>query len=248
MDLVTSLVYGAGYVRNSKPNEAIKIFKEIEHPDAVNLILALNACAQLGTQEALELVRTIASTMPRSSHSDLNLLTSLVDALMKCGDVSGAKLVFDKLTNKTLYMYGAMIKGKKAHNSNASSHSISLFAGYVKNELPKEAVRLFNEVNNPNEVIVMLLFNACAQLKSPEALSIVRTVSSKIPRSFHSNSNLLTSLLDALMKCGDVSAAEHIFNNVKIKTNSMHGAIINGSVFSPYLHHLHLSLCRIREE
>ena len=49
--------------------------------------------------------------MPRSSHSEPNLLTSLVDALMKCGDVSGAELVFNQLTQKTQNMYAAMIKG-----------------------------------------------------------------------------------------------------------------------------------------
>ena len=77
----------------------------------MNLILALNACAQLGTQEALDQVKAIASKMPRSSHSEPNLLTSLVDALMKCGDVSGAELVFNQLTQKTQNMYAAMIKG-----------------------------------------------------------------------------------------------------------------------------------------
>jgi pentatricopeptide repeat protein len=194
------------------------------------------------------LVKTIASKMPKSSHSDLNLLTSLLDALMKCGDVNGAELVFDKLPSKTQTMYGAMIKGTIVHTSPASSHSMALFAGYVKNELPNEAIRLFNEVRKPNEVIVMLLFNACAQLTSPEALDTVRAVSSAMPRSFHADPNLVTSLLDALMKCGDLRSAERLFTDIKSKKHSMYGAMITGSVLPSYPHHPHASLYRLREE
>jgi hypothetical protein len=50
--------------------------------------------------------------MPKGYHSDVYLLTSLLDVLMKCGDVSNAQLLFDRTTNKVLPMYGAMMKGK----------------------------------------------------------------------------------------------------------------------------------------
>ena len=125
MNLLTSLASDAGYVKNAKPNEAIKMFTEIERPDVVNLILALNACAQLGTAEALTLVNAIASKMPRSSHSDANLFTSLLDALMKCGDVRGAELEFNKLPHKTHNMYAAMMKGRPVLTKLKPLHCIS---------------------------------------------------------------------------------------------------------------------------
>ncbi|CAF4706317.1 unnamed protein product, partial [Rotaria magnacalcarata] len=54
---------------------------------------------------------------------------------------------------------------------------------------------------------MILLFNSCAQLKTKEALDLVKKISKQIPKSFYSNPRLLTSLLDALMKCGDVAHA-----------------------------------------
>ena len=50
--------------------------------------------------------------MPRAYYSDVQCVTSLIDALMKCGDVEGAELLFDQAKIKDLPMYGAMMKGK----------------------------------------------------------------------------------------------------------------------------------------
>ncbi len=52
------------------------------------------------------------------------------------------------------------------------------------------------------------LFNACAQLGTAKVLNLVKKVSKDIPKSFYSNPRLLTSLLDALVKCDDLAYAE----------------------------------------
>ena len=90
---------------------AIQLFNQIKNPNDVNLTVLFNACAQLGTVEALALVKKVSKEMPESFYSNPRLLTSLLDALMKCGDVKHAELLFHKLTRKTLPMYGAMMKG-----------------------------------------------------------------------------------------------------------------------------------------
>ena len=102
--------------------------------------------------------------------------------------------------------------------------------GYIDNQLINESINLFYEIKNPNDIIFILLFNACAQLETNEALNLVKTVSTKMPTSFYSNPHLLTSLLDALMKCGDVETAEILFNKVKIKEISMYGAMMKGMI------------------
>jgi hypothetical protein len=53
--------------------------------------------------------------MPKSFYSNPYLLTSLLDALMKCGDIINAQSLFDTSTNKSLGMYGAMMKGKTCY-------------------------------------------------------------------------------------------------------------------------------------
>jgi hypothetical protein len=101
----------SGYVHNDLPNEAIDIFNEIRYPDEVIIIVLFNACAQSGTKASLDLVKKILKQIPKSFHSNPRLLTSLLDALMKCGDVQYAEELFMKSTNKVLPMYGAMMKG-----------------------------------------------------------------------------------------------------------------------------------------
>ncbi len=76
---------------------------------------------------------------------------------------------------------------------------------------------------------ITVLFNACAQLGTDEALNLTKKVSKKIPKSFYSNPYLLTSLLDALMQCGDVEYAQSLFDASTKKVMSMYGAMMNGN-------------------
>ena len=103
--------YSLGYVENNLPREAIDLFKEIQHPDTVNIIILFNACAQLKTEEALNFAKKISQECPKSFYSNPRLVTSLLDALMKCSDVKEAELLFAKSKKKVLSMYGAMMKG-----------------------------------------------------------------------------------------------------------------------------------------
>ncbi|CAF2096964.1 unnamed protein product, partial [Rotaria magnacalcarata] len=208
-------MYGAmmkGYVDHNLPEKAIGLFNEIENPNDVNMILLFNACAQLKTKEALDLVKKTSKQIPKSFYSNPYLLTSLLDALMKCGDVAHAESLFCSSKHKVLSSYGAMMKG------------------YVDNNLLEKAIDLFNEIENPNDANVTILFNACAQLKTKEALDLVKKISKQIPKSFYSDPRLLTSLLDALMKCGDVAHAESLFYSSKQKVLPMYGAMMKGYV------------------
>jgi len=92
-------------------NKAIDLFKEIKNPDHVIFILLFNACAQLGTADALNLTKKISKDIEKSIYSNVRLLTSLLDALMKCGDVTYAQSLFNTSSKKPIEMYGAMMKG-----------------------------------------------------------------------------------------------------------------------------------------
>ena len=90
---------------------------------------------------------------------------------------------------------------------------------------------MFKEIEKPDDVIYLLLCNACAQLKSEEALNLVKTISKDIPKSFYSNPRLRTSLLDAFIKCGDIQAAESFFTSSADKDVEMYGAMMKGTVY-----------------
>ena len=158
------------------PEKATELFKQVENPNEIIRMLLFNACAQLRTDEALRLVKSVVLTMPESSYKDLYLVTSLLDALMKSGDVASAQSLFDASERKVDSMYGAMMKG------------------YIANDMPDKAIDLFRQVESPNEVMIILLFNACAQTETVDALNLVNEVVSKIHGSAYSNARLLTSL------------------------------------------------------
>ncbi|UJR30205.1 hypothetical protein I4U23_017743 [Adineta vaga] len=208
----TLSIYGAmikGYIKNKQANRAIDLFNEINNPNEIILNLLFNACAELKTVEALNLAKRSYEQMPKSFRSNPYLITSLLDASMKCGDVKYAQTLFNESTKKVLPMYGAMIKG------------------YMENNQLHEAINLFNQIKNPSEVNVIVLFNACARLRTKEALDLVKKVSKEIPNNFYLNSRLVNTLLDALIKCGDCSSAEILFSKTK-KTVINYGNLMNG--------------------
>ncbi|CAM4831443.1 unnamed protein product [Rotaria magnacalcarata] len=211
----TTPVYGAmmkGFIINNLSKQAIDLFNEIKDPNEVTVNLFFNACAQLGTEKELLLLKSISSKISNSFYSDPYVVTSLIDAFMKCGDVTSAKALFDRSTKKTTPVYGAMMKG------------------FIINKLSKQALDLFNEIKDPNEVTVNLFFNACAQLGTEKELLLLKSISSKISNSFYSDPYVVTSLIDAFMKCGDVTSAKALFDKSTMKTAPMYGAIMTGLI------------------
>ena len=220
--------FSTGYITNDLPEKAIDLFAQVEHPSDIVINLLFNACAQQGTEKALNLVNQVRSTLPASSYANVRLLTSLLDALMKCGDVASARSLFDASKTKDVPMYGAMMKGNSLFEVRRIHSIVSSVKGYVTNTLADKAIDLFNQIARPNEVIINLLFNACAQLETPAGLNLVKQVQSKLPASSHANVWLVTSLLDALMQCGDTTSARSLFTTLPKKTLSMYAAMMKG--------------------
>ena len=94
--------------------------------------------------------------------------------------------------------------------------------------MPEQAIHLFHQIKDPNDIICLLLFNACAQLRNKDALDLIKNVSRNMPSKFFSNVNLVTSLIDGLAKCGDIEGAQSIFDSSKQKTSDMLGALMKG--------------------
>ena len=122
-----------------------------------------------------------------------------------------------------------MIKGTKMTVMFSSiSCAIYLSIGYVKSKQINKAIALFHQMNEPNDVIFILMFHACAQLGTKEALTLIQSFLTKMPKPFYSNLRLLTSLVDAFVKCGDVKRAEEFFKKSTIKDLPIYGAMMKG--------------------
>ncbi|CAF1478225.1 unnamed protein product [Adineta steineri] len=125
------------------------------------------------------------------------ILASLIHFYMEFGNVNVAEELFKKSKNKTVGMYGAMMKG------------------YIKNSLLNKAIEIFFKIENPDEINYVLLLNACSRIGTEETLNIVKKILLNLPNSYQNNKNILTTAFDAFIKCNDLSNAEKIFPKIK---------------------------------
>ena len=112
--------------------EAIRVFKEVKHPDEVNVILVFNACAQLGTPEALTVVKAISASIPKSFSSNPRINNSLLDALIKCGSLVSAEKLFTTI-DRSAISYGNLMSGY--NKVNQSTKTVDLFHQMEKESL-----------------------------------------------------------------------------------------------------------------
>jgi pentatricopeptide repeat protein len=135
----------------------------------------------LGSNEALNLIRKVSKQMPKSFHSNSRLLTSLLDALMKCGDITDAESLFNSSIKNDSGMYGAMMNG------------------YNKNQKPSKTLDLFNHmkrneiVDKDNLIIYLCVIKALSQIGD---YLLSQSMIEQIPNDFLINNQIQTALID----------------------------------------------------
>jgi ribosomal protein L18E len=77
-----------------------------------------------------------------------------------------------------------------------------------------------------NEVIVVILFNACAKLCNAHSVKFGKDVLNRLPKSFLQHQTLNTSAINMLMKFGQVKDAERLFEQVMNKTIVNYGSMM----------------------
>ncbi|CAF2082273.1 unnamed protein product, partial [Rotaria magnacalcarata] len=96
----TVTIYGAmlkGYIENNQATKAIQLFHKIKDPNYVIFILLFNSCAQLGSDEGLNLTKS--------------------NALVKCNDLTYAQSFFDASIKNGVGMYAVMMNGYNKENN-----------------------------------------------------------------------------------------------------------------------------------
>jgi pentatricopeptide repeat protein len=137
-----------------------------------------------------------------------------------CSKISDAQRLFDQSSKKKLAMITAMMKGL-IHSSRVTRWSPS-FIGFISNKQPKKAIDLFLQVHRADEVTMIVFFSTCAEVGDEQTLRLVKKSLSTMLKSFLNNKRLLSSLFDALLRCGDCSGAGEIFVRMD-KTVSNYG-------------------------
>ncbi|CAF1433559.1 unnamed protein product, partial [Rotaria magnacalcarata] len=78
-------------------------------------------------------------------------------------------------------------------------------------------------------VTYTVVFNACAKLCNDRAMKIGKELLAKMPENYRNDNITSTSVIDMLMKFGDVESAERIFRSIKTKNIITYGAMVKGN-------------------
>lgn len=150
-NVVTWNVMISGYVHSHIFDQALNVFHQMLidgrcRPDQSTLVSVLCACSHLGS---LEHGKWIDSYIKKNKIELSNPLgNALIDMFAKCGDVEGAKTVFNKMANRCIITWTTII------------------SGLAINGQCREALDIFDrmcfEQIKPDDVIFVSVLSACA--------------------------------------------------------------------------------------
>ncbi|KAK9124658.1 hypothetical protein Sjap_014260 [Stephania japonica] len=211
----------SGFIEFGRFFEAIDMFMRLVNvelkPDSFTLVRVLSACSQLGDQEKGDKIRRYVEEMGMGRN--VFVATSLVDMYSKFGRMDKARVVFDKMPEKDVVTWSAMI------------------GGYASNGLPKEALELFFQMRRekvkPDCFTIVGVLSACARLGT---LEVGDSASSLIEKNdFLSNPILGTALIDMYAKCGSMFQAWELFKGMKERDLVVWNAVISGLAMNGYV-------------
>ncbi|XP_028803849.1 pentatricopeptide repeat-containing protein At3g22690-like [Neltuma alba] len=207
-----------GYAFGGLCDEAILLYNEIVvlgiEPDKYTFPFLLSACSKSMAISEGSQVHGVVIKM--GLEKDLFVRNSLIHLYAECGEIELGRKVFDKMIERNVVSWTSLING---------------YAGWG---LAKEAVSLFFEMVEagvePNSVTMACVISACAKLKD---LGLGKRVCAYIDElDVKFNTHMVNALVDMYMKCGDIGAAEQLFDQCDDKNLVLYNTII-----SNYIHH-----------
>lgn len=168
----------------------------------------------------------------------------IVHLYAACGEMSDARLMFDKMPQRDVVTWNIMIsqliKAGDVHGAyglfslmprrNVRSWT-SMISGFVHCGKSEEALGLFLEMERedglrPNEVTVVAVLAACADLGDLEFGRRVHRFANE--RGFQGNVHVCNTLIDMYVKCGCLEEGYRVFNAMKERTVVSWSSMIAG--------------------
>ncbi|XP_068469401.1 pentatricopeptide repeat-containing protein At2g03380, mitochondrial-like [Phaseolus vulgaris] len=198
-DLYSFKVMIRTYFLNDHHSSVVSVYRLMRlslHPtphDHVLFSVVLKSCAE--TRDLLQAALTHCH-LTKSLPPDSFLLTSLVDAYAKCGQLPHARRAFEEIPHRDVVSWTSMI------------------VAYVQNECAREGLTLFNRMQEAfvhgNEFTMGSVVSACTSLGWLHQGKWVHGF--VIKNGISVNSFLTTSLLNFYVKCGSVGDARAVFD------------------------------------
>lgn len=214
-DVISWTAMIGGLAKSGFGAEALTVYQEMQQagvePNRVTYTSILNACS---SPAALEWGRRIHQQVVEAGlATDAHVGNTLVNMYSMCGSVKDARQVFDRMIQRDIVAYNAMIGGYAAHN------------------LGKEALKLFDRLQEeglkPDKVTYINMLNACANSGSLEWAREIHTLVRK--GGFFSDTSVGNALVSTYAKCGSFSDASIVFEKMTKRNVISWNAIIGGS-------------------
>ncbi|CAN4076139.1 unnamed protein product [Withania somnifera] len=197
-----------GYARNGDIVIARRYFDRV--PDELRNVVTWSVMVDGYTSNGdMDAARELFEMMPSRN---FYVWSSMISGYFKKGDVKSAKAMFDGMTMKNLVNWN------------------SLICGYTQNGFCEKALEAFTRMQNeglePDEVTVVSVLSACAQLA---LLDVGKDVHEMIIRKgIELNQYVLNGLVDMYAKCGDLGNARLIFEGMLVKNDAAWNSLISG--------------------
>uniref|UniRef100_K3XRN3 Pentacotripeptide-repeat region of PRORP domain-containing protein n=1 Tax=Setaria italica TaxID=4555 RepID=K3XRN3_SETIT len=195
----TSMI--SAFAQRGMWDDALRFLSQMQadgiFPNKVTIISLLSAC---GHGQAVDRGQWVYDQLSEYGiEADVDIGNALISMYMKCGCMSDALEAFKVMPSRNTKSWNTLIDG------------------FVQNQKHKEALTMFEEMLsndfNPDAVTLVSVLSACTQLGD---LQQGRNLHSYIKSRRISCDTILTnSLINMYAKCGDMVAAEVVFQAMK---------------------------------
>ncbi|KAK4476853.1 hypothetical protein RD792_016016 [Penstemon davidsonii] len=163
---------------------------------------------------------------------DLYVGTSLIDMYVKCGELRGARNLFDEMPFRDVSSWNALISGYMRDGAVKLARELfeemplrnivswtSMISGYTQNGFAGEALQLFDKMSmedsevKPNWVTVMSVLPACGQSSALERGKMIHRFSRE--KGLDSHPSVQTALVGMYAKCGSLPDARWCFDRIR---------------------------------
>ncbi|GMH10359.1 hypothetical protein Nepgr_012200 [Nepenthes gracilis] len=169
---------------------------------------------KLGRQMHAQLIRV-------GLHNNDFIRSSLIDMYSKCGKIDNASIIFKRKQNSD-FNYDSTMEDTVSRSS--------IISGYVRNGRWEDALQLFfNMISKGIKVDKFTITSIISACVDCEMLNLGQQIHALVLKSGHKLDMLLcSSLIDMYSKCGSLSDAHLLFNQINDRNVILFTSIISG--------------------
>ncbi|KAG8641237.1 pentatricopeptide repeat-containing protein At1g06140, mitochondrial [Manihot esculenta] len=206
----------SAYVQKQMPVEAFEIFREMHHsnvqPNSVTFVSIIPSCEVVNSVWLSEFFH--ACVLKHGSENHVSVLTALVSMYAKLGDINKAKFIFERIPNRNILSWNAMV------------------SGYVHNGLWDASLETFCEMQLcgfiPDAVSIVSILSACSKL---EAILLGKSAHAySFRKGINSNLNVANALLAFYSDCNQLAYPVKLFLKMDSWDSVSWNTIISGCV------------------